>query len=108
MTEPAKTFVGKTTPELHLAGLGWLERAARLALDEGTMFETGAGPDSDVSNEAHEIAMVGDKLIQQRNIAEAALAAQIGHSLIMAALGDNDADANPERYYSGHSRDPVR
>jgi hypothetical protein len=108
VSDPVKTFVGKTTTELHVAGLEWLERAARLALDEGTMFEAGAGPDGNVSDEAREISILGDKLIQQRNIAEAALAAQIGHSLIIAALGDNDADANPERYYSGHSRDPVR
>jgi hypothetical protein len=104
MTEPLKTFVGKTSAELHLAGLEWLERAARLALDDETMYDTQARPHDDASTEAFEVNAIGDKLLQQRNIAEAALAAQIGHSLIMAGLADNDADGDPQRYHGGSSR----
>lgn len=95
MTEPSKTFVGKTSAELHMAGLTWLERAARLALDDDTMYDAQTRPNDSASDTAFEINAVGDKLLQQRNIAEATLAAQIGHSLIMAGLADNDASSEP-------------
>jgi hypothetical protein len=108
VTTLPKTFVGKTSAELHLAGLQWLELAASKALDEDTMWDSQTPPHDDASTEAFEINTLGDKLLQQRNIAEAALAAQIGHSLIMAGLADNEADAHPERYYSGDSPNPIR
>jgi hypothetical protein len=106
MTELTHEFVGLTSAKLHAAGLTWLERAARLALDDGTMYDSQTPPHDDASTEAFEINAVGDKLLQQRNIAEAALAAQIGHSLIMAGLADNPADEEPQRF-SGESSRPL-
>lgn len=85
MTEPIATFVGLHPQELHVQGLRWLERAARLALDDDTMYDRQTSPHDDASTEAFEVNALGDKLLQQRNIAEAALAAQIGHALIAAS-----------------------
>ena len=92
---PPAVFTGLTSSELHAAGLTWLERAARLALDDETMYDTQSRPNDHASDVAFEVNATGDKLLQQRNIAEAALAAQIGHSLIMAGLADNEFDATP-------------
>jgi hypothetical protein len=106
MTEPLKEFTGLTSAKLHAAGLTWLERAARLALDDSTMYDAQARPHDSASDTAFEVNALGDKLLQQRNIAEAALAAQIGHSLIMAGLADNPADEEPERFHGG-SPEPL-
>ena len=92
---PPAVFTGLTSPELHAAGLTWLECAARLALDDETMYDTQPRPNDHASDVAFEVNAAGDKLLQQRNIAEAALAAQIGHSLIMAGLADNEFDTTP-------------
>lgn len=103
MTEPSKTFVGKTSAELHMAGLTWLERAARLALDDGFLHAASPAGSRFPDKLVRELDAIDDRLRQQRNIAEAQLAAQIGHSLIMAGLADNDADGNPHRYYGAGS-----
>lgn len=103
MTELIHEFAGLTSAKLHAAGLTWLERAARLALDEDTMYDTQTEARDGASDVVFEVNALGDKLLQQRNIAEAALAAQIGHSLIMAGLADNPADEEPERFHGGSS-----
>lgn len=110
MTEPGKTFVGLHPEELRVAGLRWLERAARLALDDDTMYDTQTSPHDDASTEAFEINTVGDKLLQQRNIAEAALAAlaaQIGNGLLMAAGASLPLDTEVTRGYHGGSPEPI-
>jgi hypothetical protein len=106
MTEPLKEFAGLTSAKLHAAGLTWLERAARLALDDETMWDSQDRPHDSASDTAFEVNALGDKLLQQRNIAEAALAAQIGHGLIMAGLADNEAADGQQRHHGG-SPEPL-
>jgi len=104
---PPIEFKNLPAGQLHAAGLTWLERAARMAVDDATMFETVDAPPASASHEAKEVSFAADKLLQQRNIAEARLCSDIGRGLIAAATAVLPLNDDLIRRYSGHSPDPV-